>query len=99
VSTDAQATSSRESPLRDPRPAGLPSDRLLDELLARLCGGMRADIAQFRLIDDDQLRVLAVSSDSDAEGGRGLFLVDQVATDWGSAVDDNTKTVWFELRV
>jgi serine phosphatase RsbU (regulator of sigma subunit)/putative methionine-R-sulfoxide reductase with GAF domain/anti-sigma regulatory factor (Ser/Thr protein kinase) len=59
VSTDAQATSSREPPLRDPRPAALPSDRLLDELLARLCAVMSADVAHFLLIEDDQLRVLA----------------------------------------
>jgi len=34
----------------------------------------------------------------DAEGGRGLFLVEQLADGWGSAVDDEAKTVWFELR-
>jgi anti-sigma regulatory factor (Ser/Thr protein kinase) len=37
-------------------------------------------------------------SGNDAEGGRGLFLVEQLATGWGSAVHDNAKTVWFELR-
>src|SRR4051812_32278824 len=37
------------------------------------------------------------SSDS-AEGGRGLFLVEQIAVGWGSSADDNAKTVWFELR-
>lgn len=45
--------------MRDPRLSGLPSDRLLDELLARLCGVMNADVAQFLLVEDDQLRVLA----------------------------------------
>jgi GAF domain-containing protein/anti-sigma regulatory factor (Ser/Thr protein kinase) len=59
MTTDAQATSSREAPPRDPRAPGLPSDRLLDELLARLCGVMGADVAQFLLIEADQLRVLA----------------------------------------
>jgi anti-sigma regulatory factor (Ser/Thr protein kinase) len=34
----------------------------------------------------------------DAESGRGLFLVEQLADGWGSAVGDNAKTVWFELR-
>jgi hypothetical protein len=33
-----------------------------------------------------------------AEGGRGLFLVEQLAAGWGSVVDDDGKTVWFELR-
>jgi serine phosphatase RsbU (regulator of sigma subunit) len=37
-------------------------------------------------------------SPQDAEGGRGLFLVEQLADGWGSAVDDEAKTVWFELR-
>src|SRR3954452_15779363 len=59
VTTDAYDTSAREAPLRDPRLAGLPSDRLLDELLARLCGVMGAEVAQFLLLEDDVLRVLA----------------------------------------
>ena len=59
MTTDASGTSAREAPLRDSRLAGLPSDRLLDELLARLCAVMGADVAQFLLIEDDQLRVLA----------------------------------------
>src|SRR3954451_19306063 len=59
VTTDAHDTSAREAPLRDPRLTGLPSDRLLDELLARLCAVMGADVAQFLLREDDQLRVLA----------------------------------------
>jgi anti-sigma regulatory factor (Ser/Thr protein kinase) len=42
--------------------------------------------------------VRARSSADDAEGGRGLFLVEQLAVGWGSAVGDNAKTVWFELR-
>ena len=37
-------------------------------------------------------------SGNNAEGGRGLFLVEQLAAGWGSAVEDNAKTVWFELR-
>jgi anti-sigma regulatory factor (Ser/Thr protein kinase) len=38
-------------------------------------------------------------SGEEAEGGRGLFLVEQLANGWGSAVDDDAKTVWFELHV
>src|SRR4051795_12484428 len=59
VTTDAPPRSAREAPLRDPRLTGLPSDRLLDELLARLCAVMGADVAQFLLREDDQLRGLA----------------------------------------
>lgn len=31
------------------------------------------------------------------EGGRGLALVDALATSWGAQPDPNGKTVWFEL--
>jgi len=37
-------------------------------------------------------------SGRDAEGGRGLFLVDHLSDGWGSVVDDARKTVWFELQ-
>jgi signal transduction protein with GAF and PtsI domain len=57
--TTSDGTSAREAPLRDPRLTRLPSDRLLDELLARLCAVMAADVAQFLLVEDDVLRVLA----------------------------------------
>jgi GAF domain-containing protein/anti-sigma regulatory factor (Ser/Thr protein kinase) len=37
-------------------------------------------------------------SSRDAEGGRGLFLVDHLSDGWGSVADDARKTVWFELQ-
>jgi len=37
-------------------------------------------------------------ADDDAEGGRGLFLVEQLASGWGSVASEAGKTVWFELR-
>lgn len=49
----------REAPWRDPGLFSLPSDRLLDELLARLARVMNADVAQFLLVEGDHLRVLA----------------------------------------
>jgi GAF domain-containing protein/anti-sigma regulatory factor (Ser/Thr protein kinase) len=49
----------RAAPLRDPGLFSLPSDRLLDELLARLARVMEADVAQFLLVEGDALRVLA----------------------------------------
>lgn len=48
-----------EAPWRDPGLFSLPSDRLLDELLARLAQVMDADVAQFLLVEGDVLRVLA----------------------------------------
>jgi len=37
-------------------------------------------------------------SDDNAEGGRGLFLVEHMSSGWGSVADDTGKTVWFELQ-
>jgi anti-sigma regulatory factor (Ser/Thr protein kinase) len=37
-------------------------------------------------------------SDDDAEGGRGLFLVEHLSAGWGSVAGDAGKTVWFELQ-
>jgi serine phosphatase RsbU (regulator of sigma subunit)/putative methionine-R-sulfoxide reductase with GAF domain/anti-sigma regulatory factor (Ser/Thr protein kinase) len=37
-------------------------------------------------------------SDDEAEGGRGLFLVEHMSSGWGSVADDAGKTVWFELQ-
>jgi anti-sigma regulatory factor (Ser/Thr protein kinase) len=34
----------------------------------------------------------------DATSGRGLLLVETLADTWGTAVEGETKTVWFELR-
>lgn len=35
--------------------------------------------------------------DTTTPGGRGLFLVDSLATRWGHRFDGQGKTVWFEL--
>ncbi len=35
----------------------------------------------------------------DAEGGRGLALVDSLAVRWGTDSAPEGKTVWFELHV
>jgi anti-sigma regulatory factor (Ser/Thr protein kinase) len=38
-----------------------------------------------------------LTSRDDDEGGRGLLLVDAVATDWGVDLYHDGKTVWFEI--
>jgi anti-sigma regulatory factor (Ser/Thr protein kinase) len=38
-----------------------------------------------------------LASRDDDEGGRGLLLVDAVATDWGVDLYHDGKTVWFEI--
>jgi anti-sigma regulatory factor (Ser/Thr protein kinase) len=36
--------------------------------------------------------------DADSTSGRGLAMVDELASSWGSVVGPDGKTVWFELR-
>lgn len=35
----------------------------------------------------------------DSENGRGMWLVEQIATQWGHHACDEGKTVWFTLRI
>ncbi|HEU5033583.1 MAG TPA: SpoIIE family protein phosphatase [Mycobacteriales bacterium] len=44
------------------------------------------------------VQVRVSGKDTDAEGGRGLFLVEHLAAGWGSVVEGDGKTVWFELQ-
>jgi hypothetical protein len=39
-----------------------------------------------------------VAAHAEDEGGRGLLLVDAIATDWGVDLYHQSKTVWFTLR-
>ena len=48
--------------------------------------------------DEDPGRHLADEAETD-EGGRGLYLVDQLATRWGSRPTKDGKAVWFEVPV
>jgi anti-sigma regulatory factor (Ser/Thr protein kinase) len=38
------------------------------------------------------------TAEADEVSGRGLFLVNALATSWGWQVTDAGKDVWFELR-
>lgn len=46
--------------------------------------------------EGDQLPHL-VEPDLEAEGGRGLWLVDLLASAWGISKSEHGKAVWFEL--
>jgi PAS domain S-box-containing protein len=49
---------------------------------------------------DPDLRLPRIRSAGETdEGGRGLYLVDQIATRWGSRPTRDGKSVWFELPV
>jgi anti-sigma regulatory factor (Ser/Thr protein kinase) len=49
---------------------------------------------------DHDLRLPRIRSAAETdEGGRGLYLVDQLATRWGSRPTPDGKAVWFEMPV
>ncbi len=49
---------------------------------------------------DPDLRLPRIRSAGETdEGGRGLYLVDQIATRWGSRPTRDGKAVWFEIPV
>ena len=47
---------------------------------------------------DMRLPRIRTAEDSD-EGGRGLYLVEQLATRWGTRPTRNGKAVWFEMPI
>jgi len=49
---------------------------------------------------DGDLRLPRIRSAGESdEGGRGLYLVDQLATRWGSRPTKDGKAVWFEMPI
>jgi hypothetical protein len=49
--------------------------------------------------DDGSEKVpLPSPADALAEDGRGLGLVEQIASRWGHCSDEHGRTIWFELR-
>lgn len=65
------------------------------ELQVRCAGG---DRLQIRVRDSDHGQPEPREAEPDAEGGRGLMLVDLVSEDWGHEEDHDGKTVWFSLK-
>ncbi|MBZ5738819.1 ATP-binding SpoIIE family protein phosphatase [Nocardioides mangrovi] len=63
-----------------------------DLLMRRTAHGVRLEVT-----DSDPVAPLLVDADPDAEGHRGVMLVDAVAADWGVDSDPSGKTVWAEL--
>ena len=49
---------------------------------------------------DNDMRLPRIRSAAETdEGGRGLYLVDQLATRWGSRPTTDGKAVWFEMPI
>jgi hypothetical protein len=60
----------------------------------------RGAVAVWVEVFDSDLRLPRIrSADETDEGGRGLFLVDQLASRWGSRPTKDGKAVWFEMPV
>ncbi len=47
--------------------------------------------------DDEPRPPVRTTADPDAESGRGLFIVDALASAWGVDEQPDGKVVWFEL--
>ncbi len=79
-----------DNPIAHPVPAHRPR-----EFVIRLRRG--AEAVWVEVFDPDlRLPRLRTARATD-EGGRGLYLVEQLATRWGSRPTPEGKTVWFEL--
>jgi hypothetical protein len=88
--TVAVATQAWDNPIAHPVPAHRPR-----EFVLRLRRG--AEAVWVEVFDPDlRLPRLRTARATD-EGGRGLYLVEQLATRWGSRPTPEGKTVWFEL--
>ena len=64
---------------------------------ARLTVMTCGDRLRIEVGDDNSRLPHREEPDRDALNGRGLAIVDTLASDWGSAQRDDGKVVWFEL--
>jgi serine phosphatase RsbU (regulator of sigma subunit) len=79
------------------RPAGAEEAPRPKQFTLRL---RRGAVAVWVEVFDSDLRLPRIrSADETDEGGRGLFLVDQLATRWGSRPTKDGKAVWFEMPI
>jgi anti-sigma regulatory factor (Ser/Thr protein kinase) len=68
-------------------------DRRCTVLMLRVAAGMRVEVSDGM----PELPVMAAELSMDAEGARGLVLLDAVADKWGAErVSGGGKRVWFE---
>jgi anti-sigma regulatory factor (Ser/Thr protein kinase) len=57
----------------------------------------RAGIIRVEVVNDAP-DLLLIKKHPSQEGGSGLHILDQLASDWGVESDADHKTVWFEIR-
>ena len=70
---------------------------VLRELVVRT--GIDAAAVWVEVFDADMRLPRIRSAGETDEGGRGLYLVDQLASRWGSRPTKDGKAVWFEVPV
>jgi anti-sigma regulatory factor (Ser/Thr protein kinase) len=58
------------------------------------CG---SDVLRVEVGDEERLRPTLHTVDDDAEGGRGILIVDALASAWGVIATHAGKVVWFEV--
>ncbi|HEY9525289.1 MAG TPA: ATP-binding protein, partial [Thermopolyspora sp.] len=58
-----------------------------------------ADMVWVEVFDSDMRLPRIRSAGETDEGGRGLYLVDQLARRWGSRPTPEGKAVWFEIPI
>jgi hypothetical protein len=64
-------------------------------MMVRVCRD--ASIVRVEVDDDSAAPPVLGHPTSSSDHGRGLMLVNALASDWGTCNNDNGKTVWFEL--
>ena len=83
-------------PVMDGNPAGFAAAEPKDFAMRLRRGSSAVWVEVFD--PDMRLPRIRTAEDSD-EGGRGLYLVEQLATRWGSRPTRNGKAVWFEMPI
>ena len=63
----------------------------------RLSVYRNGDAVRVEVRDDDPTPPRSVTPDPERPGGRGILLVDALASTWGVNSNDRGKTIWFEL--
>ncbi|WP_029290311.1 ATP-binding protein [Cellulomonas sp. HZM] len=81
---------------------------LVSEVVTNAVRHARPPVRLLVEVDDERVRVEARDGYSappvlkharpQDDGGRGVWLVDRLASDWGMRAHDDGKTVWFEVR-
>lgn len=63
----------------------------------RLSVYRNGEAVRVEMRDDDPNPPRHVTPDPELPGGRGILLVDALATSWGVNSNEHGKTIWFEL--